>query len=113
MHLVGRLTTNLGTRASTEDAAHRRIVFVATSVRDARSPCIKRLSMSETGIKVAHMAMTAMLVHGFFDNSYFLVDLAYVFWMTLALVDDHPPPIPNPLPQPPTPNPQPPRIEPT
>lgn len=30
-------------------------------------------------------AMADMLVHGFIDNSYFLVDLAYVFWLSLAL----------------------------
>jgi putative inorganic carbon (HCO3(-)) transporter len=27
-----------------------------------------------------------LLVHGLIDNSYFLVDLAYVFWLSLALV---------------------------
>ena len=31
-------------------------------------------------------AMADMLVHGFIDNSYFLVDLAFVFWLCLALV---------------------------
>lgn len=31
-------------------------------------------------------AMADMLVHGFIDNSYFLVDLASVFWLCLALV---------------------------
>lgn len=31
-------------------------------------------------------AMADMLVHGFIDNSYFLVDLACVFWLSLALV---------------------------
>jgi O-antigen ligase len=30
-------------------------------------------------------AMADLLVHGFIDNSYFLVDLAFVFWLTLAL----------------------------
>jgi putative inorganic carbon (hco3(-)) transporter len=36
-------------------------------------------------------AMTDLLVHGFIDNSYFLVDLAFVFWLTLALVaQEHP-----------------------
>ena len=28
-----------------------------------------------------------MLVHGFIDNSYFLVDLAFLFWLSLALVE--------------------------
>jgi O-antigen ligase len=31
-------------------------------------------------------AMADLLVHGFIDNSYFLVDLAFVFWLSLALV---------------------------
>ena len=31
-------------------------------------------------------AMADLLVHGAIDNSYFLVDLAFVFWLTLALV---------------------------
>jgi O-antigen ligase len=30
-------------------------------------------------------AVADMLVHGFIDNSYFLVDLAFVFWLGLAL----------------------------
>jgi hypothetical protein len=30
-------------------------------------------------------AMADLLVHGFIDNSYFLVDLACVFWLCLAL----------------------------
>jgi hypothetical protein len=30
--------------------------------------------------------MADLLVHGFIDNSYFLVDLAFVFWLCLALV---------------------------
>ncbi|MBV9357505.1 MAG: O-antigen ligase family protein [Chloroflexi bacterium] len=33
-------------------------------------------------------AMTDMLVHGLVDNSYFLVDLAFVFWLILATVLD-------------------------
>src|SRR5205807_2268238 len=32
-------------------------------------------------------AVADMLVHGFIDNSYFLVDLAFVFWLALALAD--------------------------
>jgi len=31
-------------------------------------------------------AMADLLIHGFIDNSYFLVDLAFVFWLCLALV---------------------------
>ena len=30
--------------------------------------------------------MADLLVHGAIDNSYFLVDLAFVFWLCLALV---------------------------
>jgi O-antigen ligase len=32
-------------------------------------------------------AMVDLLVHGLIDNSYFLVDLAFVFWLTLAVVE--------------------------
>jgi hypothetical protein len=32
--------------------------------------------------------MADLLVHGLVDNSYFLVDLAFVFWMGLALAAD-------------------------
>jgi putative inorganic carbon (HCO3(-)) transporter len=32
-------------------------------------------------------ATADLLVHGFIDNSYFLVDLAFVFWLCLALVE--------------------------
>jgi O-antigen ligase len=31
-------------------------------------------------------ALADLLVHGFIDNSYFLVDLAFLFWLCLALV---------------------------
>jgi O-antigen ligase len=37
-------------------------------------------------------AMADMLVHGFIDNSYFLVDLAFIFWLCLALVELEPVP---------------------
>jgi O-antigen ligase len=36
-------------------------------------------------------ALADMLVHGFIDNSYFLVDLAFVFWLCLALAALGPP----------------------
>ena len=29
--------------------------------------------------------MADFLVHGIIDNSYFLVDTAFIFWLTLAL----------------------------
>jgi O-antigen ligase len=32
-------------------------------------------------------SMADLLVHGAIDNSYFLVDLAFVFWITLTVVD--------------------------
>jgi hypothetical protein len=32
-------------------------------------------------------AMADILVHGLIDNSYFLVDLAFLFWLILAVVD--------------------------
>jgi O-antigen ligase len=35
-------------------------------------------------------AVADMLVHGFIDNSYFLVDLAFLFWLALALTDTAP-----------------------
>jgi O-antigen ligase len=35
-------------------------------------------------------AMVDLLVHGLMDNSYFLPDLALVFWLTVALVDTFP-----------------------
>jgi O-antigen ligase len=33
-------------------------------------------------------AMVDTLAHGFIDNSYFLVDLAFLFWLLLAVVDE-------------------------
>jgi O-antigen ligase len=46
------------------------------------------LNQSESRWLVAGAAgaMADLLVHGFIDNSYFLVDLAFVFWLCLALV---------------------------
>ncbi len=35
-------------------------------------------------------SMADLLVHGFIDNSYFLVDLAFLFWLALALVSRQP-----------------------
>jgi hypothetical protein len=32
--------------------------------------------------------MADLLVHGFIDNSYFLVDLAFLFWLSLALAGE-------------------------
>jgi O-antigen ligase len=46
-----------------------------------------KAALSSNGWLVAGAmgAMADMLVHGLIDNSYFLVDLAFVFWLTLAL----------------------------
>lgn len=33
-------------------------------------------------------SMADLLVHGFIDNSYFLVDLAFLFWLTLTLASE-------------------------
>jgi putative inorganic carbon (HCO3(-)) transporter len=46
-----------------------------------------KTALSSNGWLVAGAmgAMADMLVHGLIDNSYFLVDLAFVFWLTLAL----------------------------
>jgi O-antigen ligase len=38
-------------------------------------------------------SLADMLVHGWIDNSYFLVDLAFVFWLTLALTAERRPPL--------------------
>ena len=35
-------------------------------------------------------ALTDMLVHGLIDNSYFLVDLAFLFWLCLAVIAESP-----------------------
>ena len=32
-------------------------------------------------------SMLAFLIHGLIDNSYFLIDLAFIFWMTVALLE--------------------------
>jgi hypothetical protein len=46
-----------------------------------------RLNGSSTRWVVAGAcgSMADLLVHGFIDNSYFLVDLAFLFWLALAL----------------------------
>ncbi|MBI2303187.1 MAG: O-antigen ligase family protein [Chloroflexi bacterium] len=39
------------------------------------------------GMVLALMAsMVSFLVHGFIDNSFFIIDLAYFFWLTFALI---------------------------
>lgn len=52
---------------------------------------VRRLAAHPNGwVKWAALALAAsmvdFLVHGLIDNSYFLIDLAYMFWLTLALV---------------------------
>jgi O-antigen ligase len=49
-----------------------------------------RLRLRRWVVAGALGAMADMLVHGFIDNSYFLVDLAFVFWLCLALVERSP-----------------------
>jgi O-antigen ligase len=44
-----------------------------------------RSSITRWMVAGAVGAIADMLVHGFIDNSYFLVDLAFVFWLCLAL----------------------------
>jgi len=46
----------------------------------SRDPCDGALTLGQLG------AMTAAIVHGAVDNSYFLVDLATIFWLLLAVV---------------------------
>src|SRR5690606_35846335 len=47
-------------------------------------------SASQADLRAAGLALAActvdFVVHGFFDNSYFLVDLAIIFWLSQALV---------------------------
>jgi O-antigen ligase len=56
--------------------------------------CTQRVRGPRVGAKHSWLlagaagAIADTLVHGFIDNSYFLVDLAFVFWLTLAVVDD-------------------------
>jgi O-antigen ligase len=58
--------------------------FVWLVVRFWRRALAARLS---TWIVAGAMgAMADMLTHGLVDNSYFLVDLAYLFWLLLSLV---------------------------
>lgn len=46
----------------------------------------KRARGEERGHSLALMgSMTSFLVHGFIDNSFFLIDLAYIFWFTMGL----------------------------
>ncbi|HTD76630.1 MAG TPA: O-antigen ligase family protein, partial [Chloroflexota bacterium] len=74
---------------------------VRTSLDVSRSPTGKAgpradAALLPAGAQEAHErwmvagavgAMVDLLVHGLIDNSYFLVDLAFVFWLTLALVE--------------------------
>ena len=60
------------------------IAFGWLLYRFARQVSVARRSWPVAG---AVGAMVDLLVHGAIDNSYFLVDLAFLFWLTLALVD--------------------------
>ena len=61
------------------------IAFVWLLVRFCRQAVPRRRRWVVAG---ALGAVADMLVHGFIDNSYFLVDLAFVFWLCLALAED-------------------------
>src|SRR5438105_490782 len=60
------------------------VAFVWLLWRFAREASTAKRSWLVAG---AVGAMVDLLVHGLIDNSYFLVDLAFVFWLTLALVE--------------------------
>jgi O-antigen ligase len=47
--------------------------------RSAQAQPAKALAVGSLG------SMTDFVAHGMVDNSYFLVDMAFIFWMTLAL----------------------------
>ena len=55
--------------------------------RAARRSLLLREAHDRWLVAGALGAMVDLLVHGLIDNSYFLVDLAFVFWLTLALVE--------------------------
>jgi putative inorganic carbon (HCO3(-)) transporter len=59
------------------------VAFLWLLVRFARQLRATKRSWLAAG---AAGAMVDLLVHGAIDNSYFLVDLAFVFWLCLALV---------------------------
>lgn len=57
--------------------------------REATSNRTSNRTSKRTWLEAGAMGAVAdMLVHGLIDNSYFLVDLAFVFWLCLALVSD-------------------------
>jgi putative inorganic carbon (HCO3(-)) transporter len=64
------------------------IAFVWLLVRVWRQ-AREKLSGSSTRWMIAGAcgSMADLLVHGFIDNSYFLVDLAFLFWLALALTE--------------------------
>jgi putative inorganic carbon (HCO3(-)) transporter len=61
------------------------IAFVWLLVRFWRQARLRRRRWVVAG---ALGAVADMLAHGFIDNSYFLVDLAFVFWLCLAISDE-------------------------
>ncbi|MBV9596166.1 MAG: O-antigen ligase family protein [Chloroflexi bacterium] len=63
------------------------IAFVWLLVRFWQNARITLRSMDRRWLVAGALgAMADLLVHGFIDNSYFLVDLAFVFWLSLSLV---------------------------
>jgi O-antigen ligase len=59
--------------------------LIAFSWLLAKAWNLARGSTSKWLVAGALGAMADLLVHGFIDNSYFLVDLAFLFWLSLAL----------------------------
>jgi O-antigen ligase len=55
--------------------------FLRHSYRGLSDPSRRWVAAGSLG------CMADTLVHGLIDNSYFLVDLAFIFWLTLALVN--------------------------
>jgi putative inorganic carbon (HCO3(-)) transporter len=65
------------------------IAFVGLLAQFIRTARVALTSAGSTWLIAGAVgAMTDLLVHGLIDNSYFLVDLAFIFWLTLALVTD-------------------------
>jgi O-antigen ligase len=63
------------------------IAFVWLLVRFWQNARVSLLEPGRTWLVAGALGgMADLLVHGFIDNSYFLVDLAFVFWLSLALV---------------------------
>ena len=69
-------------------------IFVARALPAARGGCDPAERILAVG---ALASMTDFAVHGLIDNSYFLVDTAFIFWLTLAITPTSSPPVPRSL----------------